>query len=124
MMPDDFRWGVEEPFDGNAIYGHEIYHGRHYYLFGILAGVRHDIVEPISEPKGLPDDLSPEVAANARWWDIDGHSHSYFTLEELQAVDWNKYDYDDITDFVEGVLPQMERLGDPQDVRLVFWFDS
>lgn len=61
------------------------YSNRNYTLFGILAGVRNgygNIV--ISEPKGLPEDVSEEVKKEFDRWGSDGHSHSYFTLEELK----------------------------------------
>lgn len=65
------------------------YEGRSYSLFSLLADVRNDgTIEPISEPKGLPDDLSPEIQKLSDEWGIDGHSHSYFTLGDLLDVDW------------------------------------
>ncbi|MCT6901642.1 MAG: hypothetical protein M3Z48_00250 [Lactobacillus sp.] len=43
-------------------YDDHIYKGRNYYLFAILADVRNGKgFTPISEPKGLPVDVSPEV---------------------------------------------------------------
>ena len=57
---------------------------RNYGLFSLLADVRnYGGNEPISQPRKLPKDLSKEVKADARRWGIDGHSHSYFTLQEL-----------------------------------------
>jgi len=58
--------------------------GRNYSRFATLADVRNYGETPfISEPKGLPYDISPEVKADSDAWDCDGHSHSYFTLKEL-----------------------------------------
>ncbi|MCH7577400.1 MAG: hypothetical protein IH822_06355 [Chloroflexi bacterium] len=36
----------------------EVYLDRHYRLFGVLAGVRDDSVEPVVSPRGLPEDMS------------------------------------------------------------------
>lgn len=74
------------------------YKGRNYDLFGMLANVRNGRgfagcvtgtgFEPISMPKGLPEDVSPEVKAESDCWNGDGHSHSWLTLAELKAYDW------------------------------------
>ncbi len=59
---------------------------RDYELFGALANVRNgDDNAFISEPKGMPEDASPQTVAAAEGWDGDGHSHSYCTLTELKA---------------------------------------
>lgn len=74
------------------------YDGRNYSLFAILADVRNghgfagvdtgDPVVPISEPRGLPDDVASETRSDSDEWGVDGHSHSHFTLAELMAFDW------------------------------------
>lgn len=62
---------------------------RNYGLFSLLADVRnYSNNKPISEPKGLPNDLSKEVIEDAEHWELDGHSHSFFTLKEL--LDYQK----------------------------------
>lgn len=73
--------------------------GRVYSLFAILANVRNgrgfagcdtgDRVDPISNPKGLPEDCSIEVKKEADSWGSDGHSHSYLTVKELCDYDWD-----------------------------------
>ena len=78
-----------------------IYDGRNYDLFGILADVRNgrgfagcntgDGFIPISEPKGLPDDLSETIRNEADEWGCDGHSRTYFSLKELLDYDWNQF---------------------------------
>lgn len=85
---------------------------RNYSLFGILADVRNgfgfggcdtgDGFVPISEPRGLPDDLSPEIAENIRtdggaaeygdpqyFW-MGDHSHSWLLLSEILEYDWSR----------------------------------
>lgn len=66
---------------------------RNYTLFSLLADVRngrgfagvptYDRVEPLSEPRGVPDDASFAWLAEVDGWDVDMHSHSWFTLAEL-----------------------------------------
>lgn len=93
--PDD--WDPERqivPFDLRY------YNGRNYDLFGILANVRNGIgfggidtgdgFIPITQPRGLPDNCSSEVATESAEWGSDGHSHSYLTLAELIAYNWEQ----------------------------------
>ncbi|NMA74322.1 MAG: hypothetical protein GX963_09225 [Bacteroidales bacterium] len=72
----------ESKYNLNSAYRH-----RNYALFSILADVRNSSKnKPISEPKGLPEDISEVVKAESDKWNGDGHSHSFFTMKEL-------YDY-------------------------------
>lgn len=74
--------------------------GRSYDLFAILANVRNghgfagiktgEGFNPISEPRGIPSDASPEYREWAGEMGGDGHSHSYFTVAELLAYDWTQ----------------------------------
>lgn len=66
--------------------------GRNYWLFGFLAeGVRGNPNLPtMGEPRGVPDDASEMYRAWVDQNDGDGHSHSWFTIKELMAVDWNQ----------------------------------
>jgi hypothetical protein len=66
------------------------YEGRNYDLFAILAGVRRDEPKPIAEPRGLPEDVSADVKRASEEWDSDGHTHSWYSLAELLAFDWDK----------------------------------
>jgi hypothetical protein len=76
----EFLW--ENTFD--AEFGQ-----RNYIFFGIIAGVRsYDTKSMVSEPRGLPKDVSPQVKRHSDQWGVDGHSHSYLTLKELQDFDW------------------------------------
>jgi hypothetical protein len=63
---------------------------RSYQAFAFLAGVRnYREVAPISSPRGLPPDVSSEVAAEASGWRGNGaHSHSWVSLRELVEHDW------------------------------------
>jgi hypothetical protein len=62
------------------------YGNRNYVVFAVLAGVRNrQNIKPISEPRGLPDDLSEEARRSAERGD---HSHSWLLLSEVRAYDW------------------------------------
>lgn len=81
-------------------YRKRFYDSRNYDLFAMLANVRNgyrfagcdtgDGFVPICEPKGLPDDVSPQVKADSDRWGSDGHSHSWLTVAELMAYDWTQ----------------------------------
>lgn len=76
------------------------YDNRNYDLYGILANVRNgrgfagcdmgDGFIPIDMPRGLPSDVSDKVKKISDGWGCDGHSHSYFTLEELLKYNWTQ----------------------------------
>ena len=70
----------------------DLYLGRNYWLFSALAGVRNrDLaLTPISPPRGVPKDASVAYTFVVEEEANDVHSHSWFTLAELQAVDWDK----------------------------------
>lgn len=78
----------------------EAYGGRNYDAFAILADVRNgrgfagvktgEGFNPIADPKGVPSDASAEYKERVEDWKGDGHSHSYFTVAELKAYDWNQ----------------------------------
>ena len=64
---------------------------RDYSVFAFLAGVRnYDHCEPISEPKGLPDDVCDEIQENFESWQDDAHSASFLTVKELLDFDYEK----------------------------------
>lgn len=96
------------------------YVDRNYVLFALLAGVRNNDQEPISEPRGLPKDVSPEVLAEAEHWGRDGHSHSWLTVDEaLAGIETSKTEW-------LGSLPQALHAikAIHHKSRVVFWFDD
>jgi hypothetical protein len=111
---------------------------RDYTMFGLFAGVRSGEVDPISEPRGLPEDVSAEVrdqpGAEPHPADWGWHTHSWLTLAEVQSVDYDQpvmgwaggheplREY--LGDWYRRDLDALANLGDPSDVRIVFWFDS
>lgn len=75
------------------------YTGRNYDLFALLADVRNghgfagcdtgNPITPLSMPKGLPKDISIGIKKESDLCDGDGHSHSWFLIEELLKIDKN-----------------------------------
>lgn len=104
----DGTWKAQGEFVRNEDDGEEgwmecktrFYSDRNYDLFAILADVRNgrgfagiktgEGFNPISEPRGVPGDASPEYKQIVEQWDCDGHSHSYHTLRDLLDYDWTQ----------------------------------
>lgn len=73
---------------------------RNYDAFSVLADVRNGYGfagvptgsgwRPIAVPRGVPDDASVAFKKDADRWGIDGHSHSWMTLRELQDYGWDE----------------------------------
>jgi hypothetical protein len=90
----------EDGYEWNPKFTDTPYRGRNYDLFAILADVRNGYgfagiptgegFVPISEPKGLPNNVSKEIEDESDGWGGDGHSHSWFTLKEIKDYDWNQ----------------------------------
>ena len=116
----------------------EYYHSRNYFLFAILADVRNESfrngfkIEPISKPRGVPEDSCYPIKYIVNEWAGDGHSHSYFTLKELLEVDWDKYCVklieEDRTHWLDDFKKTLNKLKEidpnPENVRCVFFFDN
>ena len=91
--------------EGDDIYVSTDYHksfykGRSYNLFSILADVRNgrgfagvktgEGFQPISTPRGVPDDASDGYKQLVASYGADGHSHSYHTIRQLLDYDWTQ----------------------------------
>lgn len=109
---------------------------RNYLLFGtICRGVRFDNTLGFEE-KGLPTDVSSEIKESSDHWDTDGHSHSWLRLDEIllkissvnQLVVLNGAHQNEIQGVRElQVLIDCftkEEQSQPEQHRLVFWFDN
>lgn len=79
----------ERPYDISELHG-----GRNYTLFSILAGVRDysDKTKPVADPRGFPEDASPQTTNEYQRWEGDGHTHSWLTLQELMDYQANSPD--------------------------------
>jgi hypothetical protein len=121
-----------------------------YSVFGFLANVRnYSRVEPISQPRGLPEDASVEAASAFERWSSDAHTPSWLSLEELLAFDYTAYCEDrralrqiapnaldgsataakgtlqSYRDFLgEWFFEDLRKLKDAGAGRIVFWFDN
>lgn len=150
--------------------------GRNYDLFSILANVRNGVgfagvdtgdgFTPISEPRGLPLDVSLKVQKESDNWGDGGHSHSWLTVKELLEYNWQQttkkrgkvsqkaaakmaktgeapgsycggttdksyvcaeweVTYEEACQyFINKTIPALQKLGAPEEVRIVFWFDN
>lgn len=66
------------------------YSGRNYNLFAMLADVRNRFDINGRAPRGVPTDATAEYLEEVEEWGGDGHSHSWLTLAELEAYDWDQ----------------------------------
>lgn len=115
LVPSPCRWGCLDGQDLDA----RFYRGRDYDLFGILSDVRGAADSEFTKACLLPSDLSPEIAHAAKG--PDWHSHSSYTLAELQEFPWREKDF---TSFAETLLKMQELDPNSDNVRAVFWYDN
>jgi len=72
-----------------------VYDTRNYALFAILADVRNpahsdESYQPIAPRRGLPTDISAELAAWAADEEAYAFGHTWYLLSELQAFPWHE----------------------------------
>ena len=97
-----------------------------------MAGVRDTSVDMVVPGRwdALPDDVSVEIEDLSDEWGMDGHSHNYLTLRELMNSKYYKMSADELYDmgmdayFFKTMVPDLQKFGNPDDIRLVFWFDN
>lgn len=122
--------------------GDQPFNWRSYSMFAFLGGVRnYDRCEPLSHLRGLPKDVSYEIKGEHEYWFDDAHSTSYLTSKELLDFDYDKSKWsesetveqynkkhttyrDMLSDMFFVHLNELKEIGDPEDVRIVFWFDN
>jgi hypothetical protein len=132
-MGCDVHCFAEVKYKGRWQFAGEVYMERHYDIFSKMANVRNEEdsgIEPISLPRGVPQDASDLTKVIMD--DVDYHSHSYLSLEEMKALDewvesaigpffkWNyiKWPWGVMTDALKPKFEQIE------DIRFVFAFDN
>ena len=104
------------------------------FLAGVRAGYNQEDIEPLSMPRGLPEDITRVTAYEARWMGDDGHSFSWIDSHEIRKMfDFmkklgveghsqvgllvgNRWNY-----FHEY---REDYPGEIEDIRMVFWFDN
>jgi hypothetical protein len=114
----------------------------------------YSLIPPLSEPRGLPDGISKPIKESYEKWDGDGHSHSWLTLKELSDFDYSATfedrrctkqvgpnSFNGASDSGDGNgklvtfreflgdtfmrdIEIMKGVGNPESVRIVFWFDN
>lgn len=117
---------------------------RWYDLFARMAGVRNHkgTIEPISEPRGVPEDATFITKFDMDNWGADAHSHSWLSSEEVARLgNWaeskmkelapNVYYSFEMHDvgYIFGCGWDYKKYSDStpsvvQDSRLIFWFDN
>ena len=104
--------------------------GRNYNLFALMAGMRNENnLTPVSQPKGLPDDVSVLTRIENNEWGDDALSESWLSLMEVEIVARRIeiLDGKPCRD-IEGVKYHLRRyLQNHESVvetRLVFWFSN
>jgi len=113
-------------------YSDQPYGGRCYRLFGLLAGVRDTSMEMVVPDRydQLPPDVSDEIKNISDDHGFDGHSHNYLTLKELMGSKYYKMSSDELMHdgidpyFFKTMVPDLQKFGNPDDIRIVFWFDN
>lgn len=84
-------WETDNHGDKFVPYEKRLFTGRNYNLFSILANVRNRYkFIPITDPKGLPNDVSEPVKNQSKNWEGNSHSHSFLTVQEILEFDWTQ----------------------------------
>ncbi|MEM0960991.1 MAG: hypothetical protein AAGK21_00460 [Bacteroidota bacterium] len=97
-------------FDGR---NHDLYDAL---VFGVSAGPV-SLVEPVAQPRGLPDDVTEETRANDH---SDAYGHSWLLVREIEEFDWDQPVIQTTAPCVaiEPWAPQNPPPGYPDGVRL------
>lgn len=123
--------------------------GRDYNLFAVLTGnhvrARSQNTPALPEPRGLPSDICKEIKIVCDQYGIDGHSHTYFTLKELEeffitpdsmlgiptdlipigTLNKNRHQFPDMERVINIMREYLSEVGDDSErIRAVFWFDN
>lgn len=96
------------------------YGARDARLFSILCGEDEGVEGGLAiANRGVPPDACPELAQEAT--DINWHSHTFGSLEELQRYPWEPNEF---TEFATALLKMGRLHADKQRVRVVLWYDN
>lgn len=86
----DGRWVDGQEWADESGYpepkGGELFGQRNYALFTILANVRGEIGNPLAAGRGLPSEISRQMAD----FHDGNHSTTHFTVAEVMAYDWQQ----------------------------------
>lgn len=100
--------------------------------FAVLSGLdaKDFGVIPIAPARGLPDDVSVEVARRAARQVRGAHTHSWLTLAEVLAYSWPDSAPRHFLDWAASIQSSAHAmwttlsLYPPDEIRFVFWFDN
>ena len=133
-MATDIWIHVEHRSRNKYVYDFEADGERIYALFGALAGTRGTI-DPIYDPRGLPDYVSPEVLEEYRLFEGDAHTPSWLTTIEFRKcldltikVLSKKEDENNVKTWFQPYEKIYEYMkyceSEGESSRIVFWFDN
>jgi hypothetical protein len=139
-MGCDIHAYVEEKVEGSWHMLHPIDalgDDRDYTFFTHLCGVRSGFNEEDHsewpEPKGLPEDTSVMVDRQSDRWGCDGHSHSYESAKDFVEKKLAIGRLHKPSELVGGGFSwhtwkilgyEISDTENPEDFRVVFWFDN
>lgn len=137
-----------DPTDSRYVIQHVgLLEDRCYSLFSVLANVRNGRDLPyISDPKGLPNDVTKYVEEDYDSWGCDAHSCSYLTLREIFEFNEKVEPKNEFGGYIlEPLIDRMFQRADElnvlydfelkhpitddvrkkmENIRIVFWFDN
>jgi len=124
---------LEELEDGERAEINKSYRGRNYGLFGLLTNgeVRYELGFGLPYHETIPEDTSSVIKDMYTAWDCDAHSPNYLTVKQLKAKALEMLVIPDpealellpsLTSLING-LPESTN-PDPEEQRIVFWFDN
>lgn len=108
---------------------------RDYQLFAKMGNVRnHNGIEPLSDCRGIPQDISPITRIAMERWSSDAHSATHLAANEIEALgEWYRnrpevlqlqghfHGLEGVFGYsIEGAPLSVAKPFD--DVRIVFWF--
>lgn len=95
------------------------FENRSYRTFERLAGVRGSADRAIAPPRGFPADASAPTREDYQSWGPDAHTPSWLTFAELFEHDWGECEWWE--EELKAICAASGR--EPEDLRMVFWFD-
>lgn len=94
---------------------------RNYSVFAAMADVRNGYgIEPVSEARGLPEDVDGDILERSK--SRDWHSHSWLTADEFEEALTRASKQWEVPKEYRAALATMRELG--STARIVFWFDN
>lgn len=125
--------------DGEVVYDMDTVYEHHnaYELASILLKVdriQRLGVDESARPRGLPDDLSPELKQVVAFRQEKGYCNypSWLLLSEVLDFSWDEKATSSVElegeefcqscqEFLQHTVPLLKTFGEPNDVRIVFW---